>query len=136
MKTSPSPRACRLLLPGLLAFTLGIFATPAAQARTITLNLEFARVQYSTIDPNFRGQTYYTVHVLGFSDVSPVTYDEVDSPSPTVAYSGTESGYGDSYYGDIGSALNAATSGVWMLTVNKGDVSQQQYTFTVSASGL
>ena len=37
---------------------------------------------------------------------------------------------------DIGSAVNAATNGAWTLTVNKGDVSQKQYTFTVTTTGL
>ena len=131
--TSPGSRAHRLLRLGFFA-ALCFFAMPAAQARTITLSLEFSRQQFSTINPYYFGNTYYTVGVLVSSDIPPVTYDEVASPTP--AYSGTESGYSETYFGDIGSALNAATNGVWTLTVNKGDVSQKQYTFTVLASGI
>ena len=32
--------------------------------------------------------------------------------------------------------MNPMTNGAWTLTVNKGDVSEKQYTFTVTASGL
>jgi len=124
----------------LLCLLLLSCSCPAARARTITLSLEFTRLQYSILDPNYAGQTYYTVKPLISSDVPPVTYDEADSstnnPADTAAFGGSESGYGGSYYFDIGSTLNAATNGAWTLTVNKGDVSQQQYTFTVSATGL
>ena len=126
----------RLLQLGFLALAFVIFALPAASARTITLSLEFARQQYSTLDPFFQGQTYYTVFVSVSSDIPPVTYDEVDSPAPDVAFGGSESGNGYSSYPDLASVLNEATNGVWTLTVNKGDASEKQYTFKVSASGL
>jgi hypothetical protein len=136
MKISHGFLIRRLLRLGLLALAFGIFALPAARARTITLSLEFARQQYSTLDPFFQGQTYYTVFVLVSSDIPPVTYDEVDSPAPDVAFGGSETGNGYTSYGDLASALNEATNGVWTLTVNKGDASEKQYTFKVSASGL
>lgn len=129
-----SHRHCWRLI--IFAFALGLWVAPAATARTITLSLEFERLQYSTTDPNYQGQTYYTVNVLVASDISPVTYDEVDSAAPNPAFGGSETGYGRTFYGDIGSAVSAATNGVWTLTVNKGDVSEKQYTFTVSASGI
>jgi hypothetical protein len=119
-----------------LAFVLGIFAAPTAHARTITLSLEFTRIQFSVFDSYNPGQTYYTVKTLVSSDVPPVTYDEVDSSTNNSAFGGSENGYGYGYYGDIGSAVNAATNGAWTLTVNKGDISQKQYTFTVSTTGL
>jgi Concanavalin A-like lectin/glucanases superfamily len=109
---------------------------PAAYARTITVSLDFAKLQYSALDPNYGGSTYYTLQVLVSSDAQPLTYDEVDSPQPNAAFGGSETGYGDSYYGDVGSLLAAVTNGLWTLTVNKGDPSQQQYTFTVSVSGI
>ena len=136
MKTPSSFHACRLLRLVVLAFTLGIFAAPAAQARTITLSLEFTRIQFSVFDAYNPGRTYYTVKTLVSSDVPPVTYDEVDSSTNNSAFGGSENGYGYGYYGDIGSAVNAATNGAWTLTVNKGDISQKQYTFTVSTTGL
>jgi len=136
MKTSTSSRACRLLQQVALAFVLGIFAAPTAHARTITLSLEFTRIQFSVFDSYNPGQTYYTVKTLVSSDVPPVTYDEVDSSTNNSAFGGSENGYGYGYYGDIGSAVNAATNGAWTLTVNKGDISQKQYTFTVSTTGL
>ena len=77
----------RLLRTGILACRASGFSPlPAARARTITLSLEFARQQYSVLDPNFPGQTFYTVFVIVSSDIPPVTYDEVDSPAPDVAY--------------------------------------------------
>lgn len=112
------------------------FAFPAARARTITLSLEFTRLQYSVLDPDYAGQTYYTVETMVSSDVPPITYDEVDSSTNNSAFGGSENGNGYAFYPDLGSAVNAATNGAWTLTVNKGDVSQQQYTFTVSATGL
>jgi hypothetical protein len=125
---------------GLLMLAACFSAAPAACARTITLGLEFARLQFSTLSPGYSGNTYYTVNVQVASDVPAVTYDEVDSPeypdSTNAAFSGTETGYGEYYFGDLASALNQATNGVWTLIVNKGDVSQTQYTFTVSVNGL
>lgn len=115
---------------------LWLTGEPAAQARTITLSLELTRLQFSALDQYNPGQTYYTVKTLVSSDVAPVTYDEVDSSTNHSAFGGSENGYGYGYYDDIGSALNAATNGAWTLTINKGDVSQKQYTFTVSATGL
>ena len=112
------------------------FAASVACARTITLSLEFARQQYSVLDPNFPGQTFYTVFVIVSSDIPPVTSDEIDSAAPNPAFGGSETGYGYSVYNDVGSALNAVTNGLWTLTVNKGDASEKQYTFTVSAGGL
>jgi hypothetical protein len=109
---------------------------PATSARTITLGLNFARLQYSAYDPNYAGNTYYTVSVLVSSDSQPLTYDEVDSPAPNTSFVGTESGYSEWYLGDIGSVLNNVTNGLWTLIVNKGDPSQQQYTFTVSVNGV
>ncbi|HEX3624511.1 MAG TPA: LamG domain-containing protein [Verrucomicrobiae bacterium] len=111
-----------------------LFCLPSAFARTITLNLNFAKLHYSALDPYYAGSTYYTVQVLVSSDQQPLTYDEVDSPAPYT--SGTETGYSDSYFGDMGSLVSAVTNGLWTLTVNKGDPSQQQYTFTVSVTGL
>ena len=136
METSSRSRVCRLLRLVVLAFTLGLFAVPAARARTITLSLEFTRIQFSVFDLYNPGRTYYTVKTLVSSDVPPVTYDEVDSSTNNSAFGGSENGYGYGYYGDIGSAVNAATNGAWTLTVNKGDVSQKQYTFTVATTGL
>ncbi|HTV41672.1 MAG TPA: LamG domain-containing protein [Candidatus Sulfotelmatobacter sp.] len=109
---------------------------PATFARTITLNLEFTKLQYSALNPNYPGDTYYTIGVLVSSDSQPLTYDEVDSPAPNTSFSGTETGYGEYLFNDMGSALANVTNGVWTLTVNKGDPSQQQYTFTVSVNGL
>jgi hypothetical protein len=109
---------------------------PAACARTITVGLDFAKLQYSVFDPNYTGNTYYTLEVLVSSDTQPLTYDEVDSPQPNASFGGSETGYGDSYFGDEGSLLASVTNGVWTLTVNKGDPSQQQYTFTVSVNGI
>src|ERR1035441_8142475 len=129
-----SVRHCLRL--GLLCLAALSFGQPIADARTITLSLEFTRLQLSVFDPYNPGQTYYTVITLVSSDVPPVTYDEVESSAPNPAFGGSENGYGYGYYGDIGSAVNAATNGAWTLTVNKGDVSEKQYTFTVSASGL
>jgi Concanavalin A-like lectin/glucanases superfamily len=134
MKTMVSMSSNCLFRLGLLILAAWCWAAPVANARTITLSLEFSKQQYSTIDPYFFGQTYYTVNVFVSSDVPSVTYDEVDSPVP--AYSGSESGSGETLFGDIGSALNAMTNGNWTLTVNKGDVSEKQYTFTVSANGI
>ncbi|HLX95688.1 MAG TPA: LamG domain-containing protein [Verrucomicrobiae bacterium] len=136
MKASSSFRTCRRLRPVALALVLGMFAAPTAHARTITLSLEFTRIQFSVFDPYNPGQTFYTVKTLVSSDVPPVTYDEVDSSTNNSAFGGSENGYGYGYYGDIGSAVNAATNGAWTLTVNKGDISQKQYTFTVSTTGL
>lgn len=109
---------------------------PAAYARTITVNLNFAKLQYSALDPNYAGSTYYTLDVIVSSDTQALTYDEVDSPQPNVSFSGTETGYGEWYLGDMGSLLANVTNGVWTLIVNKGDPSQQQYTFTVSVNGI
>ena len=120
-----------LLLAGLWASVC--FTAAVASARTITLSLELGRIQYSVLN-SYNGQTYYTVNVLVYSDIPPVTYDEVSSPG--ALYGGSEYGYGDSYFNDVASAVNSATNGVWTLTVNQGDVSEKQYTFTVSASGL
>ena len=119
-----------------LAGVISLLAASVAGARTISLSLELGRLQYSVLDPNYSGQTYYTVNVIVSSDSPPVTYDEVDSPAPDLAYVGTETGWGDVYYSDFQSALNEATNGVWTLIVNKGDVSEKRYTFTVSAGGL
>ena len=116
-----------------LCLTLLLTAT-GASAQTITLSLQLGRLQYSVLDANYSGNTYYTVNVLLSSDIPPVTYDEVDSPGNQ--YGGTEGGYGDAYFGDVASAVASATNGVWTLIVNKGDVSEQQYTFTVSANAL
>jgi len=136
LKASSRSHACRLLRLVVLVFTLGLFAAPAARARTITLSLEFIRIQFSVFDLSNPGRTYYTVKTLVSSDVPPVTYDEVDSSTNNSAFGGSENGYGYGYYPDIGSAVNAATNGAWTLTVNKGDISQKQYTFTVSTTGL
>jgi hypothetical protein len=110
-----------------------LFAIPAANARTITLSLQLGRLQYSVLDA-YAGSTYYTVNVLVYSDIPPVTYDEIDSPGSL--YGGNENGYGDYYFNDVDSAVNSATNGVWTLTVNKGDASEKQYTFKISAGGL
>src|ERR1017187_2056820 len=126
----------RIVGMGLLCLLALFFSLSVAGARTITLSLEFTRIQFSVMDPYNPGQTYYTVKTLVASDVPPVTYDEVDSSTNNSAFGGSENGYGYGYYGDIGSAVNAATNGAWTLTVNKGDISQKQYTFTVSATGL
>ena len=124
----------RAVIPCFAALLL--IGPPAARARTITLSLEFTRLQFSVFDQYNPGQTYYTVITKVSSDTPPVTYDEVDSSTNNSAFGGSENGYGYGYYSDIGSAVNAATNGAWTLTVNKGDVSQKQYTFTVSATGL
>jgi hypothetical protein len=126
----------RLVGAGLLCLLGLSFSLSAARARTITLSLEFTRLQFSAIDPYNPAQTFYTVKTLVSSDVPPITYDEVDSSAPNPAFGGSENGYGYGYYSDIGSAINAATNGAWTLTVNKGDASEKKYTFTVSASGL
>ena len=119
------------------AFCAGcFFAATTVSARTITLSLEFARQQYSILSPYDGGQTSYTVYVLVSSDTPPITYDEVDSAAPNPVFGGSETGYGYSSYGDIGAALNVVTNGFWTLTVNKGDPSEKQYTFTVSVNGL
>ena len=133
MSTQSLRRLFILVLLCLLALSL---ASPAAPARTITLSLELARLQFSLFDPYNPGQTFYTVKTVVSSDVPPVTYDEVDSSAPNPAFGGSENGYGYGYYSDIGSAINAATNGAWTLTVNKGDASEKQYTFTVASSGL
>jgi hypothetical protein len=142
MKTNRS-RAAVIFYRAILScvVALGLAGEPVARARTITVSLEFTRFQFSVLDPYSPGQTWYTVATLVSSDVPPITYDEVDSAtnnstSGNPAFGGSENGYGYGYYNDIGSAVNAATNGVWTLTVNKGDVSQKQYTFTVSATGL
>jgi hypothetical protein len=136
MNHIPNKSVRRIIKVGLLCLLALSFGLPTTRARTITLSLEFTRLQLSVFDPYNPGQTYYTVITLVSSDVPPVTYDEVDSSAPNPAFGGSENGYGYGYYGDIGSAVNAATNGAWTLTVNKGDVSEKQYTFTVSASGL
>ena len=130
-----APKLHRYPLVLLLAVLwAGLFFTAtAANARTITLSLQLGRLQYSVLDPN-NGNTYYTVNVLVYSDTPSVTYDEVSSPG--AQYGGSEYGYGDSYFNDVNSAVDSATNGVWTLTVNKGDASEKQYAFTVSASGL
>src|ERR1017187_7119626 len=108
MKTSSNSRAGRLLRLVVLAFTLGVFAAPAARARTITLSLEFTRIQFSVFDQYNPGQTQYTVKTLVSSDVPPITYDEADSSTNNSAFGGSENGYGYGYYGDLGFAINAA----------------------------
>lgn len=137
MTTSITPP--RLRAAALLLSIMGtcFWLPPAVSARTITLTLEFARQQYTAYYNSFyNGNTYYTLAVLVSSDTQPATYDEVDSPGASPSFSGTESGYGYSLYGDIESVLSEVTNGVWTLIVNKGDPSQQQYTFTVSVNGL
>jgi hypothetical protein len=136
MKHTLNQSVRRLVGAGFLCLLALSFSLSAARARTITLSLEFTRIQFSVIDPYYPGQTYYTVKTLVSSDVPPITYDEVDSSAPNPAFGGSENGYGYGYYSDIGSAINAATNGVWTLTVNKGDASEKQYTFTVPASAL
>ena len=128
---------------GWLLLALGVFALPtgfAARARTLTLNLELAHLQYSQWDPNFPGGAYYTVNVLLNSDLAPLTIDEVDSPplagSTNLAFVGTETGCGEYYFTDLDSITDTITNGTWTLIVNKGDPSQEQYFFTVSLSGL
>ncbi len=123
------------ILPSYLKTVFGLtvvlgcfFWLPAASARTITLTLNFAKVQYSVLNPNYAGNAYYTVQVLVSSDTSPLTYDEVDSPGTSPLFGGSETGYGEWFFGDMGSLLNNVTNGTWKLTVNKGDPSQQQYT--------
>lgn len=120
-----------------LLIALAFFSfLPATFARTITLSLVFSKVQYSALDPNYTGNTYYTVAVHVSSDTQPLTYDEVDSPQPNSSFVGTESGYSQWYLEDVGSVLANVTNGLWTLTVNKGDPSQQQYAFSVSVNGL
>ena len=119
----------RTIIPCVVAWLLASVA--GAQARTITLSLEFTSLQFNSGQP-----PWYTVKTLVSSDVPSVTYDEIDSSTNHSAFGGSETGYGYGYYSDIGSALNAATNGAWTLTVNKGDISEKQYTFTVSATGL
>lgn len=137
VRGNPKIPSLRLLAGHLFMGILALFLwLPAASARTITLSLELARQQFSEVNPYYYGNTYYTVFVLVSSDTQPVTIDEVDSPGPGPVFSGTETGYGYSNFGDIGSVLNAITNGVWTLTVNQGDVSQQQYNFTVSVTGI
>jgi hypothetical protein len=137
MKNSPFIGA-RLVWRAIISCVVALLlnSSPAARARTITLSLEFTRFQYSLLDPYYPGQAYYTVKTIVSSDVPPITYDEVDSSTNNSAFGASENGNGITPYPDIGSAVNAATNGAWTLTVNKGDVSQQQYTFTVSATGL
>lgn len=114
-----------------------LFLTPPiTRARTITASIEFTRQQFSTINPYYFGQTYFTIGVRVASDIAPVTYDEVSSPGPSPVFTGTESGYSQTLFSDLGSMLDAVTNGVWTLTVNKGDVTEKQYTFTVSANGV
>ena len=141
MKTNQSRGAGlvnRAVIPCVVALLLaGVAAVPA---RTITVSLEFTRLQLSVLDPYNPGQTFYTVKTIVSSDLPPVISDQVASstntPNSIPIFGGSETGYGFSYYGDIGSAVNAATNGTWTLTLNQGDPSQQQYTFTVSATGL
>ncbi len=139
MKTtlvSPKLHLFRSLLWLVALYSGVLFVAPVVSGRTITLSVEFGRLQYSTVDPNYQGNTYYTVNPIVTSDSSPVTYDEVDSPAPDLAYVGTETGWSHGYYGDFASAFQEITNGVWTLIVNKGDVSEKRYTFTVSANGL
>ena len=113
---------------------LGLFKFSAAGARTITMTLELKHLQYSELDPNYLGNAFYTVDILLSSDTNSVTYDEVDSP--TGIFSASENGISDFYFFDLPSLLPAVTNGLWTLTVNKGDPSQQQYTFGVSVGAI
>jgi PKD repeat protein len=112
----------------------GVSVAPAARARTLTLSFELYHQQYSVLNPDYQGAAYYTVGVLLASDATPLTIDEVDSPDGS--FVGTETGSGESLFADLGSILDAITNGTWTLIVNKGAPSQQEYSFTVAASGL
>ena len=110
---------------------------PATSARTITLSLVFAKIQYSALNPNYAGAGYYTVFVdVSSGGGSPITIDEVDAPGSSPLFIGTETGNFATLVNDVGSLLENVTNGLWTLTVNKGDPSQQQYTFPVSVNGL
>ena len=134
MKSISTPAANYWLTLGVfLLLALGFPPLPA-RARTITLSLEVARLQYSAADPNYQGRTFYSVNTFVYSDTAPVTIDLVSNYDGT--FVGTETGDSRYFYGDFPTDLYELTNGVWTLLVNQGDVSQQTYTFTVSAGAF
>jgi hypothetical protein len=134
MKSFSAPAAKYWLPLGVFILTAIGFLPLPARARTITLSLEVARLQYSVADPNYQGRTFYSVNTFVYSDTAPVTIDLVSNYDGT--FVGTETGDSRYFYGDFATDLHELTNGVWTLLVNQGDVSQQTYTFTVSTSAF
>jgi hypothetical protein len=108
------------------------FLPPTTSDVEVSLNLSVVR-EY---DPGY-GERYLVFP--GFDSFYPdaVTYHSVESPNNL--FSGQWNGqYGSSstWMYSLEAAIEEITAGDWTLYVNKGDPSEQQFTFSVAVSGL
>ncbi|QBG48200.1 hypothetical protein EGM51_12660 [Verrucomicrobia bacterium S94] len=96
------------------------------------------RAEFSmTLNLDHTGGSLYP-YISFFADgaAEPLTYHRIESPNG-LFYRNTGSrndySYGSQTYADV---IDECTDGPWTLTTNVGDPSEEEYTFTVSISGL
>ncbi len=113
-------------LPGLLATTLlTVLLIPSTDANiNMTLSLE-------RYNGEFKGGLY--MYANGAS--APITHHRVESPN-NIIYMNTDFSEQSNTNLSYAAMLNECTNGLWTLTLNEGDVSQEQYAFSVSFAGF
>jgi hypothetical protein len=83
---------------------------------------------------------YYATIELTADTPTPITYHRVESPSGTIwQHAGSnEDGNngGDTLTNNLAALVYECTNGLWALTLNVGDASEEQYTFSVAMDGV
>ncbi|MDZ8118257.1 hypothetical protein [Pontiella agarivorans] len=108
------------------AYLIAMFSVGSAFAEiSMTFNLD-----------RTGGSLYPYINFYADGGEEPLTYHRVESPNG-LFYRNTGSlndySYGSQTYSDV---IDESTDGPWTLTTNVGDPSEEEYTFTVSISGL
>ncbi|MDF7808452.1 hypothetical protein P4E94_13445 [Pontiellaceae bacterium B12219] len=122
--SNPLQLLCSLRLTA--ALLISMFAVGGALAEIdMTLNLD-----------RTGGSFYPYISFYADGGEEPLTYHRIESPNG-LFYRNTGSlndySYGSQSYSDV---IDECTDGPWTLTTNVGDPSEEEYTFTVSISGL
>ncbi|MDF7826332.1 hypothetical protein P4B35_20050 [Pontiellaceae bacterium B12227] len=118
---------CSMRFKSGLSALLLVLAAPHLVCANLSMTLNLDRN-----DGNFRGSVY--MYTTGASD--PITTHRIESPNGII-YREIGNSYASSYTNLSFSALmNECTNGLWSLTTNLGDPSEEQYDFAVSIANV
>ncbi|VGO16716.1 hypothetical protein PDESU_05307 [Pontiella desulfatans] len=124
------------LCSALLRYTPGLLAALLILAMPFTAQAEVA----FTLDLWHGYSFYYGDAALVATNPAPATYHRVESHNGLIwqnAGNNNDSSSSNlSLTNDLAVLMNEVTNGLWTLTLNFGDASQQIYTFSVSAAGV
>jgi hypothetical protein len=107
-------------------------------SNSVPTSLQFTFSLYRQQDPS-SGDEYYIFPQIFSVTPSPVTQDRVRSPNGYFngSYDSTNgSSAGSDVLNSLAQVIQEITNGLWTLTVNAGDLNQEDFHFKVSVSGL